>query len=120
MFFIFTGNISQISEIKNIFEQLLSSSTSVYLIGLVTSQFISNVPAAVLLSTFTPITYIKELLQGVNVGAMGTIIASLASLISYRFVLKDYPKQYGKYLGKYTMICLIYIVIISGVVFLVK
>lgn len=120
MFFIFTGNISQIEAIKQVFEQILNSGTSVYFIGLATSQVISNVPAAVLLSTFTPIIHIKDLLQGVNVGAMGTIIASLASLISYKFVLKDYPNLYGKYLLKYTFICLVYITIITGVVFLLK
>jgi hypothetical protein len=120
MFFIFTGNISQIEIVKNIGVQLLNSSTSVYFMGLGMSQLISNVPAAVLISTFTPSIYINDLLQGVNVGAMGTIIASLASLISYKFVLKDYPKQYVKYLLMYSIICMIYIGVITAVVFIVK
>jgi Na+/H+ antiporter NhaD/arsenite permease-like protein len=120
MFFIFTGNISQIEMVKNIGAQLLNSSTSVYFMGLGVSQLISNVPAAVLISTFTPTIYIHDLLQGVNVGAMGTIIASLASLISYKFVLKDYPKQYVRYLLIYSVICIIYIGIITTVVFLAK
>jgi len=120
MFFIFTGNISQINIIKDTAISILNSSTSVYFMGLLTSQFISNVPAAVLLSTFTPLIYITDLLQGVNVGAMGTIIASLASLITYKFIIKDFPSKHKEYLLKYTFICVVYVVIITGVLFLIK
>ena len=118
-FFVFTGNISQIGSIASVMTSFLQSPTSVYFMGLVTSQFISNVPAAVLLSSFTPENYIVNLLQGVNVGAMGTIIASLASLIAFKFVLKDFPGRSGEYLWKYTLVCIVYIAIITLVVFFV-
>jgi Na+/H+ antiporter NhaD/arsenite permease-like protein len=52
------------------------------------SQAISNVPAAVLLSGFTP--YYRELLYGVSAGGLGTLIASLASLISYKLYVREY------------------------------
>ncbi|MFH0993598.1 MAG: citrate transporter, partial [bacterium] len=92
---------------------------SVYFTGLVISQFISNVPAAILLSTFTSASFWGPLLQGVNVGAMGTVIGSLASLITLKFVLKEFPNQGRTYLKTYTVICVIFILIITGVVFIV-
>jgi len=59
------------------------------LAGVLSSQLISNVPAAILLANFSG-AY-KELLWGVNVGGLGTLIASLASLISYKLYTKEYP-----------------------------
>ena len=120
MFFIFTGNIAQINVIKQIVGALLVSNTSTFFAGFFTSQLISNVPAAVLLSTFTAPEQVLHLLQGVNIGAMGTIIGSLASLITYKFVINEYPGQFKKYLLTYTMICLVYILIITSVVFIIK
>lgn len=112
-FFIFTGNLGQMEALKAPIEQLLHSSTSVYFTGLMTSQFISNVPAAVLLRTFTANTFALDLLRGVNVGAMGSIIGSLASLITFKFVLKDFPKQGATYLKTYTFLSLVFMIIIT-------
>lgn len=120
MFFIFTGNISQISHIKNFFESFLNNEHRVFFMGILTSQIISNVPAAILLSNFTPIEYMYHLLQGVNIGAMGTIIGSLASLITFKFVIKLYPERFKEYLIKYTIICVIYMGVIIGVIYLFK
>lgn len=120
MFFIFTGNIGQIEPVKHFFEGILNNEHSVFFTGILTSQFISNVPAAVLLSTFTPTEYLLNLLQGVNIGAMGTLIGSLASLITFKFVTRLYPERFKEYLIKYTMICIIYMVVIIGVVYLFK
>ena len=120
MFFIFTGNISQISHIKNFFESFLNSEHRVFFMGILVSQFISNVPATILLSNFTPIEYMYSLLQGVNIGAMGTIIGSLASLITFKFVIKLYPERFKEYLIKYTIICVIYMGVIIGVIYLFK
>ncbi|MCK7488574.1 MAG: hypothetical protein MZU97_26075 [Bacillus subtilis] len=97
---------------------MLQSNISVYFTGLFTSQFISNVPAAVLLSTFTRQEFAIALLQGVNVGAMGTLIGSLASLITFKFVLKEFPGETKNYLKLYTTLCVIFIIIITGVVFI--
>lgn len=119
-FFIFTGNMGQLDVIKDFVSTLLNSNISVYFTGLLTSQFISNVPAAVLLSTFTDAAYWKPLLQSVNVGAMGTLLASLASLITFKFVIKDFPDQGKTYIKTYTLLCIIYVIIITGVVFIVS
>ncbi len=120
MFFIFTGNIGQIGWIKSFFESILNNEHSVFFTGILTSQFISNVPAAVLLSTFTPSEYMLTLLQGVNIGAMGTLIGSLASLITFKFVTRLYPERFKEYLIKYTVICIIYMTVIILVVYLLK
>lgn len=114
-FFIFTGNLGEIDFIKQSIEGFLDGRISVFLTGLITSQFISNVPAAVLLSTFTRNEFWKPLLQGVNIGAMGTIIGSLASLISFKYILREYPKDMKSYLINYTVLSIIFIIIISFV-----
>lgn len=118
-FFIITGNLSQMTNIDNFLSRLLSSETKVYFTSMATSQFISNVPAAVLLSTFTDSTYVRALLQGVNVGAMGTLIASLASLISFKYILRDFSKSAKTYIVKYTLVSIIYMSIITVMLFLV-
>ncbi|MBU1093805.1 MAG: anion permease [Firmicutes bacterium] len=115
-FFIFTGNLSQIQNVQIFVSQLLNTRYSIFFSGLFVSQLISNVPTAVLLSTFTPVYLWQPLLQGVNIGAMGSIIASLASLITFKYVLRDYHQQIKHYLIQYTILCIIFIIIISTVV----
>lgn len=81
-FFIFIGCLSSLPQVSNYLKSVLSSAYSTYLAGIFSSQVISNVPAAILLSGFTANP--KELLLGVNVGGLGTLIASLASVISFK------------------------------------
>lgn len=88
-FFIFVGNISTMDVLKNFMEGILNSPKSTFLASVLSSQVISNVPATMLLSGFTD--HFKELLLGVNIGGMGTLIASLASVISY----KIYASEFG-------------------------
>lgn len=88
-FFIFVGNISTMDVVKNFMEGILNSPKSTFLASVLSSQVISNVPATMLLSGFTD--HFKELLLGVNIGGMGTLIASLASVISY----KIYTSEFG-------------------------
>lgn len=88
-FFIFVGNISTMDVVKNFMEGILNSPKSTFLASVLSSQVISNVPATMLLSGFTD--HFKELLLGVNIGGMGTLIASLASVISY----KIYASEFG-------------------------
>lgn len=88
-FFIFVGNISTMDVVKNSMEGILNSPKSTFLASVLSSQVISNVPATMLLSGFT--NHFKELLLGVNIGGMGTLIASLASVISY----KIYTSEFG-------------------------
>jgi len=83
-FFIFAGNMARIDAVRLFFSDLMGQNTLVY--SAVSCQFISNVPSAILLSQFTE-NY-NELLVGVNIGGAGTLIASLASLITFREYLK--------------------------------
>lgn len=95
-FFIIVARLSEIPAVISLMSALLASPISVYLSSLVFSQVISNVPGAILLSGFTESW--RPLLLGVNVGGMGTLIASLASVISYRIFLKDHPGEAKAYL----------------------
>ncbi len=83
--FIFTGNVVRIEEVASFLGGLMDSQpllTSVF-----ASQFISNVPAAVMLSGFT--TDWQSLLVGVGIGGFGTPIASMASLITFRLYIRE-------------------------------
>ncbi|MBO7274434.1 MAG: citrate transporter, partial [Clostridia bacterium] len=83
-FFIFSGNMARIDAVREVFSTLLEKNT--LLVSTLSCQFISNVPSAILLSQFT--NNYRELLLGVNIGGAGTLIASLASLITFREYLK--------------------------------
>ncbi len=92
-FFIFVGNIARIEVISSGISHLLTG--HVLLISALLSQFISNVPAAVMLAGFTD--HGTELMLGVNLGGLGTMIASLASLISFQFYRKSEGAKTGRY-----------------------
>ncbi len=79
-FFIFSGNMARIDAVRNVFSLLMEKSTLLF--SILSCQVISNVPSAILLSQFTQ-NY-SDLLVGVNVGGVGTLISSLASLITFR------------------------------------
>jgi len=100
-FFIFIGNISNIPSVAEFMKQNLDDPVQTYFSSILLSQVISNVPCAIFLSKFT--TYWKELLLGVNIGGMGTIIASLASVISYKLFVKDNPGSSRKYIGLFSL-----------------
>ena len=93
-FFVFVGNIARIEEVQQFFSQILMGRE--LLISALLSQVISNVPAAVMLSGFTQNG--TALLLGVNIGGLGTLIASLASLISYQFYRKADGAKSAAYL----------------------
>ncbi len=99
-FFIFAGNMSRMDAVHEFLSELLTSST--LLTGVLTSQIISNVPAAILLSKFT--TNYSDLLIAVNIGGAGTLIASLASLITFREYMKHYPSKQRYFLKMFSMI----------------
>ncbi len=86
-FFIFAGNLARIDVVRELFSALLQKSTLLF--STLSCQLISNVPSAILLSQFTQ-NY-PALLVGVNIGGTGTIIASLASLITFREYSRHYP-----------------------------
>ena len=97
-FFIFSGNMSRIDAVEKIFSYLLEKSTLLF--SILSCQIISNVPSAILLSRFTQ-NY-TDLLIGVNIGGVGTLIASLASLITFREYIKYNPKKTLYYMGMFT------------------
>lgn len=86
-FFIFVGNIASIEEIAKILQKTLQTPVQSFFVSLGTSQIISNVPASLLIAPFS--NFKNHVLWGVNLGGLGTIIASLASLISYKLYLKE-------------------------------
>lgn len=79
-FFIFTGNIASIPQIRTFLQDVVSGNN--FAVSALCSQVISNVPATLLLYPFAG--DVKSLLAGVNVGGLGTLVASLASLISFK------------------------------------
>ena len=98
-FFIFAGNMGRISLVKDFFSNLLGINTLIF--SAISCQFISNVPSAILLSQFT--NNYRELLVGVNIGGAGTLIASLASLITFKEYTKLYPEKTSSYILKFSL-----------------
>ena len=111
MFFIFSGNLSRIDAVNRLFSSLLERST--LLVSVLSCQCISNVPTAILLSRFTE-NY-RELLLGVNIGGTGTLIASLASLITFSEFRILYPGHGKRYFLLFTLINLIFLVTLTAI-----
>ena len=108
VFFVFSGNIARIPAIKEFISEIVVKNT--LLAGIVSCQFISNVPTAIFLSKFT--TNYKELLVSVNIGSLGILISSLASLITLKEFLKHQPKNFWKYLIMYTIFNTLFLVVL--------
>jgi Na+/H+ antiporter NhaD/arsenite permease-like protein len=100
VFFIFSGNIARIEVIKDFIAGIVEDNTLIA--GIVSCQFISNVPTAIFLSKFT--NNYNDLLVSVNIGSLGIIISSLASLITLKEYLKHQPKNFKKYMGLFTLV----------------
>ena len=98
-FFIFAGNMARIEGVRNLFSFLLGKNTLIF--SVISCQFISNVPSAILLSQFT--NNYRDLLIGVNIGGAGTLIASLASLITFREYVKHNPGKTKYYIGMFSL-----------------
>lgn len=111
-FFIFSSNLVRIGQVNSFFKGLLAK--DVYFTTLISCQFMSDVPTSILLSKFTN-DYVP-LLYGVNIGGLGTLIASLASLITFRTYIKLNPKKALRFILLFTFINLIFIVIESFVI----
>ena len=107
-FFVFSGSFARIPEVNNFFSKTLPLNT--LLIGILSCQLISNVPSAVLLSHFT--TDYKSLLLAVNIGGCGTLIASLASLITFTEFKKHIKGQTKQYLLKFTVLNFFFVIIL--------
>lgn len=109
-FFVFIGNMKRIPQISTLLTSAVSGRE--LLAGILTSQVISNVPAAILLAGFTD--RFTVLLTAVNLGGLGTLIASLASLISFKFFAKEFPRQKGVFLKIFTIWNVVFLVILTA------
>ena len=115
-FFIFSGNMARIEVVRELFSELLNKSTLLF--SVVSCQFISNVPSAILLSQFTG-NY-ADLLVGVNIGGVGTLISSLASLITFREYVKNNPGKTKYYIGLFSAFNFAFLIILTGFMFLIR
>ncbi len=97
-FFVFSGNMARIGFVRDFFSVLMEKSTLLF--SIFSCQIISNVPSAILLSQFTD-NY-RELLLGVNIGGVGTLISSLASLITFREYTNHNPNKSKRYIRDFS------------------
>ena len=113
-FFIFAGNMARIGAVRSFFSNLLSINTLLF--SVLSCQVISNVPSAILLSQFT--NNYQALLVGVNIGGVGTLISSLASLITFREYCSHNSGKSGKYIGIFSAFNFSFLIILTGVMLL--
>ena len=111
-FFVFSGNLARIEAVNSFLRNILQGRE--YFVSLAVSQIISNVPAALLLSGFTD--NFRDLLLGVNVGGLGTPVASLASLISIKLYSHSDSASTMRFLGDFTLINILLLVLLSMLV----
>lgn len=109
-FFVFIGNMGRVPVFNQFLAHIIEDNEVVT--AVVSSQVISNVPAALLLSGFTE--NIRDLIIGTNLGGLGTLIASMASLISYKFMAKSDKCSKGSYFIKFTLWNVVFLVILMG------
>lgn len=113
--FIFIGNLGEIKPISEFLKSIVNGNE--VLVGIISSQVFSNVPAAILLSKFTENA--KDLLIGVNLGGLGTLIASMASLISFKFIAKE-KISIGKYILAFTVVNIVFLMLNFGLWLIIK
>ena len=114
-FFIFVGNMARIPAVHDFIGNIVSGrevATSI-----ISSQVISNVPAALLLSGFTD--NLKGLIVGTNLGGLGTLIASMASLISFKLFAAEKGTSKGKYMLIFTVSNLVFLALLIGLYLLI-
>jgi len=107
-FFIFIGNMGNIEAVRSVLQSLVAGRELA--VGIGASQIISNVPATLLLADFTH--NLKNLTIGVNLGGLGTLIASMASLISYKIYAHNYNKTKGRYLLWFTIANVLFLAVL--------
>ena len=106
--FIFIGNIERVSAFSNFLQSIISGHEIIT--SVVASQIMSNGPAAILLSQFTD--NISKLIIGINIGGLGTIIASMASLISFKYIARENPAFKRRYLMLFTVYGLVFLIVL--------
>lgn len=115
-FFIFIGNMGNIERFCTLLERIITGHECI--VAVLASQIISNVPAALLLSGFTDEW--SALIIGTNLGGLGTLIASMASLISYKQIAKEYPESKKEYFLCFTFANIIMLAILLVLSFLIS
>ena len=111
-FFVFIGNMGRVPAFNRWLQEIIEGNEVA--VSIAASQFMSNVPAALLLSGFTE-KYVL-LIIGTNLGGLGTMIASMASLISFKYIGRDYKHLRGRYLLYFTGINVLFLVVLCGYV----
>ena len=109
-FFVFVGNVGRIGAVHELIAQLTMGHE--FAVAVLSSQVLSNVPAAILLSGFTSAW--PALIVGTNVGGLGTLIASMASLISYKQLALCLPREKGRYIALFTLWNAVFLVVLVG------
>lgn len=107
-FFVFIGNMGRIPMFSNYINTIINGRECIT--GILSSQLISNVPAALLLSGFTD--NIRPLIVGVNIGGLGTLIASMASLISFKYIGRENKSLRGRYLFYFTVVNVVFLAVL--------
>ena len=105
-FFIFIGNMGNIDFFNNFLQKIILNHET--LVSVFLSQIISNVPAALLLSGFT--NNFESLIIGTNLGGLGSLIASMASLISFKQIASTVPLQKTKYFLLFTILNIVFLI----------
>ena len=116
MFFVFIGNMKRVPEFAGIAQAFVGQHPLE--VSIISSQIISNVPARLLLSGFCD--QWVPLIIGTNIGGMGTLIASMASLITYKNYTRQYPRQKGRYLGVYTAVSVMFLLLMYGLAVIIE
>lgn len=112
--FIFIGNLGRIESIHLWLSKVVTGRETIT--AILASQITSNVPAAILLSGFT--NDVKSLIVGTNLGGLGTLIASMASLISYKFFGKSQSEKRLSYIGVFTLYNLLFLAVLLIIYYL--
>ncbi|WEV41485.1 SLC13 family permease [Bifidobacterium sp. ESL0682] len=116
MFFIFIGNMRRVPEFSNFVASIVNQHPME--VAVASSQLISNVPTSILLSGFC--SQWRELIIGTNLGGLGTLIASMASLISYQQIARKYPDKKGRYLLVYTVTNVLFLAVLLGLALIIN
>lgn len=114
--FILIGNLENISFFNLLFKKGIVGNEVLW--GIIASQVISNVPAAMLLSGFS--ANYEAIIVGINIGGLGTLIASMANLISYKIIVREYDEFKIKYLVVFTALNVILLAILVGVYIIIN
>lgn len=109
--FILIGNLENISYLNSLFKQSIVGNEVLW--GIISSQVISNVPSAMLLSGFS--TNYEAIIVGINIGGFGTLIASMANLISFKILVREYDSLKIRYLGIFTLLNVVLLIILVAV-----